>query len=197
MCQRLVKAAKIRASETRKRREMFRRRATTHRACPRLLHAEPASLDYARPPALVKKGLARYDVPMFRLGRLAFDRTVQGRGLGAPLLAADRRIPVAQDSATSRCRSTPRTIALRAGMKATAPSDARRELSLVCRSPQPWTRSSGETRRLARTSSSLARSITSDQAIYLQGRVSYPRATPPYPVGHGTVEYAPATAKKK
>ena len=47
-------------------------------------------------------------------------------------------------------------MALRAGMKATAPADARRELSLVCRSPQPWTRSSGETRRLARTNSSLA-----------------------------------------
>jgi hypothetical protein len=46
----------------------------------------PASLDYARPPALAKKGLARYDVPVFRLGRLAVDRTVQGRGLGGALL---------------------------------------------------------------------------------------------------------------
>jgi hypothetical protein len=64
----------------------------------------PASLDYARTPALVKKGLARYEVPTFRLGRLAFDRTVQGRGLGGALrLAADRRIRVAQDSATSPC----------------------------------------------------------------------------------------------
>jgi hypothetical protein len=28
----------------------------------------PASLEYARTPALAKKGLARYDVPVFRLG---------------------------------------------------------------------------------------------------------------------------------
>lgn len=52
----------------------------------------PASIDYARTPALVKKGLARYDVPVFRLGRLAVDRTVQGQGLGGQLLlAAGRR----------------------------------------------------------------------------------------------------------
>ena len=59
----------------------------------------PASLDYARTPALAKKGLARYDVPVFRLGRLAVDRTVQGRGLGGALLlrAADLCIRVAQD----------------------------------------------------------------------------------------------------
>ena len=59
----------------------------------------PASLDYARTPALAKKGLARYDVPVFRLGRLAVDKTAQGRGLGGALLlrAADRCIRVAQD----------------------------------------------------------------------------------------------------
>ena len=59
----------------------------------------PASLEYARTPALAKKGLARYDVPAFRLGRLAVDRTVQGRGLGGALLlrAADRCIRVAHD----------------------------------------------------------------------------------------------------
>lgn len=52
----------------------------------------PASVDYARTPALVKKGLARYDVPVFRLGRLAVDRTLQGQGLGGQLLlAAGRR----------------------------------------------------------------------------------------------------------
>ena len=57
----------------------------------------PASLDYARTPALVKKGLARYDVPVFRLGRLAVDVSVQGRGLGGALLlrAAGRCIRVA------------------------------------------------------------------------------------------------------
>ena len=52
----------------------------------------PASIDYARTPALVKKGLARYDVPVFRLGRLAVDRAVQGQGLGGQLLlTAGRR----------------------------------------------------------------------------------------------------------
>jgi GNAT superfamily N-acetyltransferase len=59
----------------------------------------PASLDYARTPVLAKKGLARYDVPVFRLGRLAVDRTAQGRGLGGSLLlrAAHRCIRVADD----------------------------------------------------------------------------------------------------
>ncbi|OCB02745.1 acetyltransferase [Acidithiobacillus ferrivorans] len=52
----------------------------------------PASIDYARTPALVKKGLARYDVPVFRLGRLAVDKTVQRHGLGGQLLlVAGRR----------------------------------------------------------------------------------------------------------
>jgi len=59
----------------------------------------PASLAYTRTPALAKKGLGRYDVPVFRLGRLAVDTTVQGRGLGGALLlrAAARCIRVAQD----------------------------------------------------------------------------------------------------
>lgn len=52
----------------------------------------PASIDYARTPVLVKKGLARYEVPVFRLGRLAVDLTQQGQGLGVQLLlAAGRR----------------------------------------------------------------------------------------------------------
>jgi GNAT superfamily N-acetyltransferase len=59
----------------------------------------PASIEYARMPALAKKGLARYDVPVFRLGRLAVDQTVQGRGLGGALLlrAAERCIRVANE----------------------------------------------------------------------------------------------------
>lgn len=59
----------------------------------------PASLEYARTPTLAKKGLGRYDVPVFRLGRIAVDTAVQGRGLGGALLlrAADRCIRVAQD----------------------------------------------------------------------------------------------------
>jgi GNAT superfamily N-acetyltransferase len=52
----------------------------------------PASISYARAPALMKKGLARHDVPVFRLGRLAVDRRAQGCGLGGQLLlAAGRR----------------------------------------------------------------------------------------------------------
>lgn len=40
----------------------------------------------------MKKGLARYDVPVFRLGRLAVDLSIQGYGLGGQLLlAAGRR----------------------------------------------------------------------------------------------------------
>jgi GNAT superfamily N-acetyltransferase len=52
----------------------------------------PASLIYARAPEIIRKGLARHDVPVFRLGRLAVDRSVQGKGLGTQLvLAAGRR----------------------------------------------------------------------------------------------------------
>jgi GNAT superfamily N-acetyltransferase len=59
----------------------------------------PASLEYSRTPALATKGLARYDVLVFRLGRLAVDKAFQGRGLGGALLlrAADRCLRVAQD----------------------------------------------------------------------------------------------------
>jgi GNAT superfamily N-acetyltransferase len=48
----------------------------------------PASLDYMRTPPVVARRLARYDVPVFRMGRLAVDRTVQGLGLGGALLIA-------------------------------------------------------------------------------------------------------------
>jgi GNAT superfamily N-acetyltransferase len=58
----------------------------------------PASLEYAHTPTLAKKGLGRYDVPVFRLGRLAVANDVQGRGLGGAFLlrAADRCIRAAQ-----------------------------------------------------------------------------------------------------
>jgi GNAT superfamily N-acetyltransferase len=81
---------------------MFRRRS--HRrshARARVLHAKSrlARLCTARTPTLAKKGLARYDVPVFRLGRLAVDHSIQGRGLGGALLlrAADRCIRVANE----------------------------------------------------------------------------------------------------
>ena len=52
----------------------------------------PASVDYVRTPEIVRRGMARYDVPGFRLARLAVDRRWQGRGIGGQLLlAAGRR----------------------------------------------------------------------------------------------------------
>jgi GNAT superfamily N-acetyltransferase len=46
----------------------------------------PSSIAYARTPELVRRGLARHDVPTFRLARLAVDLKVQGQGLGGQLL---------------------------------------------------------------------------------------------------------------
>jgi GNAT superfamily N-acetyltransferase len=52
----------------------------------------PASVDYARTPEIIRRGLARHDVPGFRLARLAVDRRWQGQGIGGQLLlAAGRR----------------------------------------------------------------------------------------------------------
>ena len=52
----------------------------------------PASLEYSRTPAALRQGLARHDVPVFRLGRLAVSLQFQGHGLGGQLLlAAGRR----------------------------------------------------------------------------------------------------------
>ena len=52
----------------------------------------PASVAYARTPSLIAQGLARHEVPVFRLARLAVDKSVQGKGLGGQLLlAAGRR----------------------------------------------------------------------------------------------------------
>jgi GNAT superfamily N-acetyltransferase len=59
----------------------------------------PASVDYARTPEIARRGLARYEVPGFRLARLAVDRRFQARGLGGQLLlaAARRCLLVAQE----------------------------------------------------------------------------------------------------
>jgi GNAT superfamily N-acetyltransferase len=52
----------------------------------------PASADYARTPEIARRGLARHDVPGFRLARLAVNRPRQGQGIGGQLLlAAGRR----------------------------------------------------------------------------------------------------------
>jgi GNAT superfamily N-acetyltransferase len=52
----------------------------------------PAAVEYARTPEIVRRGLARHDVPCFRLARLAVERNRQKQGLGGQLLlAAGRR----------------------------------------------------------------------------------------------------------
>jgi GNAT superfamily N-acetyltransferase len=48
----------------------------------------PGAIEFARVPSKLTKRLGRYDVPIFRLGRLAVDRSWQGRGLGGELLIA-------------------------------------------------------------------------------------------------------------
>jgi GNAT superfamily N-acetyltransferase len=52
----------------------------------------PASIAYDRTPLLIKRGFARHEMPVFRLARLAVDRSIQGCGFGGRLLlAAGRR----------------------------------------------------------------------------------------------------------
>ena len=53
----------------------------------------PAAVAFDRAPEVIARGLPRYDVPMFRLGRLAVATAYQGKGLlgGRLLLAAGRR----------------------------------------------------------------------------------------------------------
>jgi len=52
----------------------------------------PASVDYARTPVIARRGLGRYDIGAFRLGRLAVRLDLHGQGLGGQLLlAAGRR----------------------------------------------------------------------------------------------------------
>ena len=57
----------------------------------------PASLEYSRTPALARKGLGRYDVPVFRLGRLAVDKS---RARPRPR----RRSPAARRASLHPCR---------------------------------------------------------------------------------------------
>lgn len=57
----------------------------------------PGAIEFARVPANLTRKLGRYDVPVFRLGRLAVDLAVQGQGLGGDLLlqAGARALAVA------------------------------------------------------------------------------------------------------
>ena len=48
----------------------------------------PCSVEHARVPLAVTRRLGRYEVPAFRLARLAVDRSCQGSGLGGQLLIA-------------------------------------------------------------------------------------------------------------
>lgn len=60
----------------------------------------PGSIEFARVPASLTKKLGRYEVPVFRLGRLAVCIPLQGRGLGADLLfaAGERALLVAAEA---------------------------------------------------------------------------------------------------
>jgi GNAT superfamily N-acetyltransferase len=57
----------------------------------------PGAIEYARVPGAVTRHLGRYEVPVFRLGRLAVAVARQGQGLGAQLLlaAGERALSVA------------------------------------------------------------------------------------------------------
>lgn len=60
----------------------------------------PGAIEFARVPASLTKKLGRYEVPVFRLGRLAVSIPLQGRGLGADLLfaAGERALSVAVEA---------------------------------------------------------------------------------------------------
>lgn len=51
----------------------------------------PASVAFARSPAVVRRGLAQHEIPGFRLARLAVSSGAQGQGLGGQLLLAAAR----------------------------------------------------------------------------------------------------------
>jgi GNAT superfamily N-acetyltransferase len=59
----------------------------------------PGSVEFARVPARLTRKLGRYEVPVFRLARLATSLSVQGRGLGGELLlsAGIRALSVAAE----------------------------------------------------------------------------------------------------
>ncbi len=59
----------------------------------------PGSVAFARVPSNLTKKLGRYEVPVFRLGRLAVDLSMQGQGLGGDLLlaAGERALAVAAE----------------------------------------------------------------------------------------------------
>lgn len=58
----------------------------------------PSALDFDIVPEVITHGLGRYEVPVFRLGRLAVNLDCRGQGLGTMLLlsAGERAISVAE-----------------------------------------------------------------------------------------------------
>ena len=59
----------------------------------------PGAIAFSKSPATLTRKPGRYEVPVFRLGRLAVSRSTQGRGLGGDLLLAggERALAVAQE----------------------------------------------------------------------------------------------------
>jgi GNAT superfamily N-acetyltransferase len=59
----------------------------------------PGAIEFSRVPSSLSKKLGRYEVAVFRLGRLAVDLSVQGVGLGGELLlaAGERALAVAAE----------------------------------------------------------------------------------------------------
>ncbi len=59
----------------------------------------PGAIRFSTVPGKLTRKLARYDVPVFRLGRLAVSLSFQGKGLGADLLlaAGERALAVARE----------------------------------------------------------------------------------------------------
>ena len=59
----------------------------------------PGAIEFSRVPSTLTRKLGRYEVPVFRLGRLAVDRSAQGQGLGGDLLlaAGERALAVAAE----------------------------------------------------------------------------------------------------
>lgn len=59
----------------------------------------PGAIEFSRVPAELTRRLGRYEVPVFRLGRLAVDRLAQGQGLGSDLFLAsgERALAVASE----------------------------------------------------------------------------------------------------
>jgi GNAT superfamily N-acetyltransferase len=59
----------------------------------------PGAIEFSQVPVELTKKMGRYDVPIFRLGRLAIDLSAQGRGLGGDLLlaAGERALAVAAE----------------------------------------------------------------------------------------------------